>query len=118
MNINTATISGNLTADPNVREHNDKKFASFTVAINGTNDHTDFVRCNAFGKTAEFIEQYAKKGAKVALTGRLHTSNFEKQGVKVSTVEVDVQNFELVGNKASAQVEDTAGDEPAELPFS
>ena len=114
MNINTATISGNLTADPNVREFNDKKFASFTVAVNGTNDRADFIRCNAFGNTAEFIEQYAKKGSKVALTGRLHTNNFEKQGVKVSTVEVDVQNFELIGNKA--QAEDAAGEE-AEVPF-
>lgn len=114
MNINTATISGNLTHDPNVREHNGKKFASFTVAVNGTNDRVDFIRCNAFGNTAEFMEQYAKKGSKVAVTGRLHTANFEKNGVKISSVEVDVQNLELINSK-KADAEAPADE--AELPF-
>ena len=123
--MNTITISGNLTADATIRSANDKPVANFTVAVRGYGDHTDFVRCTAFGKSAEYLEKYGKKGSKAVVNGSLHIGSYEKDGNKIPTAEIYVQNVELVSkNTAKADEEVDAApagfsevDDDEELPF-
>lgn len=61
----------------------------------------DFFRCNAYQQRAEFLEKYGKKGVKFAVEGHLTTGGYEKDGVKIPTVEVDVENIEFCEKKVS-----------------
>jgi single-strand DNA-binding protein len=105
--MNSINITGNLTADAIIRG-TDKKVANFTVAVRGMKEHTDFIRCTAFGKTAEYLEKYGKKGAKAAVGGSLHISSYEKDGNKIPTAEIYVNNVELFNNNKPADKEDSA----------
>lgn len=94
--MNSVTITGNLVADPIIRAKDDKKNATFTVAVRGGRDHTDFIRCIAFGQRAEYLEKFAKKGARIAVAGSLHTDSYtNKDGKKVNTVDVYANEVEL-----------------------
>jgi single-strand DNA-binding protein len=94
--MNNVAISGNLCADPDIRSTQaGKKVASFTVAINEGKDKTEFVRCVAWEKTAELIGEYCSKGDRMALTGRLQTREWEKDGNKQYTTEVIVNTFDF-----------------------
>ena len=125
--MNNITISGNITADATIRG-NEKKAANFTVAVKGYGDHTDFIRCTAFGPAAEYVEKYGKKGVKAVVNGSLHIGSYEKDGNKVPTAEVYVQSVELT-SKTSAKAENATAetaapaeafaevDDDCELPF-
>ena len=57
-----------------------------------------------FGKNAEFVERYLKKGTKVAVTGRLQSGSYtDRDGRKVYTVEVVTENHEFIESKAAAE---------------
>lgn len=93
--MNSINMIGRLTADPEVRDTETKAgeglvLATFTVAVArvGSED-ADFIRCKAFGKTAEFAEKYLKKGQRVGVTGRIQTGRYEdKDGVTHWTTDV------------------------------
>lgn len=119
--MNNINITGNITAKPVIRG-TEKKAANFTVAVRGRGEHTDFIRCVAFGKTAEYLEKNADKGDKVAVAGSLHIDSYEKDGVKVPTAEVYCNNVELSKKMAKAEADaapemEELADEEAELPF-
>jgi single-strand DNA-binding protein len=62
---------------------------------------SDFINVTAFGKTAEFMDQWFKKGDMVGLNGRIQTGSYtNKDGVKVYTTDVVVENVEFVGSKS------------------
>ena len=60
-----------------------------------------FFRCTAFDRQAAFMEQYGKKGVKFALEGHLSTGSYEKDGVRIPTVEVIVENIQFCERKDS-----------------
>lgn len=105
MATNVVVLTGRLTSDPEVRYTSGEKpmaVANFTVAVNRIKkDEADFPRCKAFGKTAEFIEKYIKKGSAVEIVGRLQTGSYEKDGVKHYTTDViaDRVNFSVGAKK-------------------
>lgn len=95
-------LSGNLTADPNVSASASGLYISrFTVAVNEYRKQeksTSFFECTAFGKTAEFMQNYLKKGNKVVLEGRLNQQRWENQeGEKRSKIVVLVDRLESCG---------------------
>ena len=72
--MNTIVIKGRLTADPEMRKtNNGVPVANFTVAVDRTfnREETDFFRCSAWRATAEFVNQYFKKGQEILLTGEM-----------------------------------------------
>lgn len=84
----------------------------FTVAVNRPKKkdeakaQADFITCIAFGKTAETIGNYFKKGERILVEGRIQTGSYEnKEGKKVNTTDVLVNGFEFVEakSKTSAQ---------------
>ena len=105
--MNSVSLVGRLTADPEVRyTQGGASIANFTIAVDrkykkeGGPD-ADFPRINAFGKTAEFIEKYFSKGMRIGITGRVQTGSYtDKDGRKVYTTDVVAENVEFVERKA------------------
>ena len=108
--MNSVQLLGRLARDPEVRYTDaGATIASFTLAVDRrfkqeNGETADFISCKAFGKTAEFIEKYFGKGKKLALNGRIQTGSYtNKDGVKVYTTEVIVENVEFVESKGTEQ---------------
>lgn len=107
MSINKAVVSGNLTRDPELRNTAaGTPVLRFGVAVNDRvknqqtqqwEDRPNFIDCVMFGKRAESVSRFVSKGAKVAIEGRLHWSQWQAQdGSKRSKVEVVVDEIELM----------------------
>jgi len=108
--MNKVILMGRFTKDADVRYsggENSKAVARFTLAVDrrfkseGQAD-ADFISCVAFGKTAEFIEKYGRKGGKYVVEGRIQTGSYtNKDGNKVYTTDVMVENIEFAESKSS-----------------
>lgn len=106
--MNTVQLVGRLTADPEIHYstgENSTAWLRFTVAVNRTfknkdgNYDADFISCQAFRKTAEFLSQHFKKGQMIGIIGSIRTGSYEKDGQRVYTTDVYVDNVEFVGSK-------------------
>ena len=127
--MNKVVLVGNLTRDVETRYTKDKNgndlaIGRFTLAVNlpRKKDESAFISCVSFGKTAEVIEKYTRKGSKVAVAGYIQTGSFEKDGVKHYTTDVIVEEVELLTPKSEGQApkKDPDGFEDLnldELPF-
>lgn len=105
---NNFTIQiGNLTADPTIREvKRDNKtthVANYDIAVH-TGERTDFFRIATWGKQAENDAKYLKKGNMVMVQGDLQTGSYEKDGVKIPTLQI---NAEVVKYLAPANTKNT-----------
>lgn len=102
--MNNIVIKGRITADPEMRKtNNGVPVANFTVAVDRTfsRDETDFFRCTAWRSTAEFVNQYFKKGQEILLNGEMQCNVWEDEdGEKHSSWAVQVVNAEFCGSKA------------------
>lgn len=106
-----AIIMGNVTRDPELRAvSSGTQVCSFSVAVNrsfkggdGENkESVSFINCTAWGKAAEIISQYAKKGTGIMVSGRLEQRSYEaKDGSKRSTTEIVVEDFNFLGGRDS-----------------
>lgn len=109
--MNIVILTGRLTRDPEMRySTNDEPMAvaRFDLAVDRPKrqekQETDFIRCVAFGKSAENIEKYVAKGSKIAVTGRIQTGSYaDRDGIKRYTTDVIVQTWEFAQNKAREQ---------------
>ena len=102
---------GRLTRDPEVRYtqgDNASAVARFSLAVDRRfkkdgEQTADFINCVAFGKTGEFIEKYGRKGTKFVVEGRIQTGSYtNKDGQKVYTTDVVVEQVEFAESKSSA----------------
>ena len=110
--MNKVILMGRLTRDPEVRYSQGDSptaIARYTLAVdrrfnrNGDDASADFIGCVAFGRSAEFAEKYLRKGTKIAITGRIQTGSYtNKDGVKVYTTDVVVEDQEFAESKNSA----------------
>lgn len=94
--------NGRLVRDVELKTVGDLPIAKFTVAMDRQfdKDKSDFINCVAFGKRAETIEKFFGKGSLINIEGKIQTGSYEKDGRKVYTFEVAVDNFEfLKGSK-------------------
>ena len=102
---------GRLTRDPDVRYsqgENPMAIARYTLAVDRRfkrdgEQSADFINCLAFGRSAEFAEKYFKQGTKIAVSGRIQTGSYtNREGVKVYTTEVVIEEQEFAESKAAA----------------
>ena len=106
--MNKVILMGRLTRDPEVRMSGDTAVARFSLAVDRRfkkdgEQTADFISCVAFGKTGEFIEKYGRKGTKFVVEGRIQTGSYtNKDGQKVYTTDVVVEQVEFAESKASA----------------
>jgi len=108
--MNKVILMGRLTRDPEVRYSqgaNQTAVARFSIAVDrrfkreGEPD-ADFFNCTAFGKQAEFIENYLRKGVKIVVCGRIQNDNYtNKEGQMVYSVRVMVDEIEFAESKSS-----------------
>ena len=105
--MNTVSLIGRLTKDPEVRytsSGNPICIAAYTLAVERPHarDKTDFISCKALGKSGEFAEKYLHKGMKIAVNGRIETGSYQnKEGKTVYTTDVIVDDHEFVESKAA-----------------
>lgn len=106
-----AIITGNLTRDPELRTTpNGATVCSFSVAVNRVyrdasgeqKEDVSFIDCSAWGKLGEMINQYAKKGSGVLVSGRLDQRSWEDKttGQKRSRVEIVAEDFNFTNNSS------------------
>lgn len=118
--MNKVILMGRLTRDPEVRYSqgdNPLTIARYTLAVDRRNARSDnneqtadFINCVAFGRTGEFAEKYLHKGTKIAITGRIQTGSYtNKDGVKVYTTEVVVEEHEFAESRNAGAVAAQAG---------
>lgn len=106
--MNKCVLMGRLTRDPEVRMSGDTAVARFSLAVDRRfkkdgEQTADFISCVAFGKTGEFIEKYGRKGTKFVVEGRIQTGSYtNKDGQKVYTTDVVVEQVEFAESKSSA----------------
>ena len=102
-------LIGNLGQDPEVKELNGgKKVAKFSLATNETYRNkagekvtdTQWHNLVAWGKTADIIGKYLKKGSEVAVEGKLLNRNYtDKEGVKRYVTEIQISELLMLGSK-------------------
>lgn len=112
--MNVLVIVGRLGRDPErVEINSDKTLARMSVATDRYSGETDWHQVKVWGQSADFVLQYAKKGALVSVEGRVEYSTSEKDGVKRYYTDVVANRVKLLAG----------GDEPEEadenddLPF-
>ena len=116
--MNKIILMGNLTRDPEIRYtqgENALAVARFSLAINRRfakqgDTEVDYFNCTAFGKQAEFIEKYFRKGSRMLVSGRVQNDNYtNKNGEKVYSVQIIAEEIEFAERKGNGQ---TSGGAP------
>ena len=101
MAFNLVILTGRLTKEPELKYGSSgTAYCKFTLAVNRMkkDDPADFIFCSAFGKTAELIAEYVKKGHQLGVQGRLQQDTYEKDGEKISKTGVTVDKIEFLEN--------------------
>jgi single-strand DNA-binding protein len=108
--VNKVIIIGNLGRDPEVRfTQGGSAVCNLSVAVGervkkgeAWEDHTEWFRVVAFGKTAENAGQFLQKGRQVYVEGRLRQREYEKDGAKQRSTEVVADVVRFLGGKGEA----------------
>ena len=126
MYINKATIMGNLTRDPEMKAlPSGMKVTSFSLATNRTwkdtngakKEAVEYHNLVAFGKQAELIAQYCKKGASLYVEGRIQTRSWDDAaGAKKYRTEIIVDTFQFGPKTGGAGAPMSSGKTDAETP--
>ena len=109
--MNKVIMMGRLTRDPEVRYSQGVSqiaIARFSLAVDrkwkreGEPD-ADFFNCTVFGRQADFVEKYLRKGIKIIVAGRIQNDNYtNKEGQKVYAVQIIVDEIEFAESKNAA----------------
>ena len=120
--MNRIILMGRLTAEPDLKyssKDTSMAIARYSLAVDRKfakkedgSKATDFIRCVAFGKAGEFASKYFHKGQRVLVDGRLQIGEFtNKDGQKVPTADVVIENQEFADAPKAGQVVPTASKE-------
>lgn len=107
--MNNVVLKGRLVADPELRQtQSNISVTSFKIAVDkyvkDGEKQADFIECNAWRGTADFIAKYFTKGQEILIRGAIHNKEWtDKNNVKHYTYEVTADNAEFCGSKASGQ---------------
>lgn len=106
--MNKVILIGRLTKDVEVRNAGEMKIARYSLAIDrkkkDLEQTADFVNCVAFGRGGEFAEKYLHKGMKIGVIGRIQSGSYtDKDGKKVYTTDVIVEDHEFVESKGTVE---------------
>lgn len=112
-NVNRVILAGNLTRDPEFRQlPSDTPVANFGLAVNrrykdrqgNLQEETVFVECETYGRQAEVLHQYARKGRGLFVEGRLRLDQWQnKEGQNRSKIKVVVENFQFTDARGEGE---------------
>lgn len=124
--MNKVVLIGRLTRDPEIRYSQGEQataVARYTLAVDrrfrrdSDSQTADFIGCIAFGRQAEFAEKYFRKGTKIAVAGRIQTGSYtNREGQKVYTTEVLVNEHEFAEGKAKEEAQEAPKDGFMDIP--
>ena len=119
--MNLGIFTGHLGRDSEIRvTQTGKTCCTFSIAVKcgyGDKATTMWVRCNLWGKRAEGgLPAYLVKGQQVCVSGELSLNEYESQGEKRTSLELNVDNVDLVGAKAAPQQQPQQGIVPTPEP--
>ena len=109
--INNVSLVGRMTRDANLRyTSSNRAVASFTLAVNRNfknqngEREADFINCIIWGKQAENLSNWAKKGILIGITGKIQTRSYDNQnGNRVYVTEVVADTFNILENKSKSE---------------
>lgn len=112
--MNKVILMGRLTKDPEISSSaSGTTFARYSIAVDRKHKQegepdADFFNCTSFGKQAEFVDKYLKKGTKIIVSGRLQNNNYtNKEGKKVYEVRIMTEEVEFAESKGSQTQQNT-----------
>ena len=122
--MNKLVITGRLTRDPEVKAIGENNMvAKFTVAVNRNykdkdgNRPADFIPCEAFGKTAEFISNYVTKGRLVEVEGEYRVDQYQnEEGENRTFTKCHVNSLNVLDSAKTSDGESTATNTEIERP--
>ena len=122
--MNKLVITGRLTRDPEVKALGENEMvAKFKVAVNRNykdkdgNRPADFIPCEAFGKTAEFISNYVTKGRLVEVDGEMRVDQYQnEEGENRTFTKCHVNSLNVLDSAKTADGESTATNTEIERP--
>jgi single-strand DNA-binding protein len=109
--MNTVTLTGRLTTDPELRSTANGSVASLRLAVqrprkDGEDQGADYVDITVFGRQADTVAQYLAKGRKVAIEGRLHHSEWDSDNGRRQKLEVIARNVEFLDPRKTNDTDD------------
>jgi single-strand DNA-binding protein len=114
---NTVILIGNIVRNIELRmTPNGKSTCNITLAVkrnykNANNEYdSDFINCKAFGSKAELIDKYCKKGDTIGIKGNIMTGSYEKEGKKVYTTDVMIEDVSFIKQAKTVNEEDKKED--------
>lgn len=115
--MNKIILLGRLVKDVEMKYFdNDRKMGKFTLAVNrkfvkaGEERKADFINCQVWGKTAEFVSNYFAKGSQILVEGRLQIDAIEgDDGKRIYFTNVVVESCEFAGSKGDSQGQTQTG---------
>lgn len=106
--VNKIIIQGRLVADPELRATaSGVSYMEFTVAWSEKYKEVEtkcFLRCKAWRHTAEFVNNYFRKGQEIVVEGRMQTETWDKDGQTQSRTICSVEKVNFCGSKSQAPV--------------
>ena len=118
--INTIVLMGRITADPELKTAGNSNVCKFRLAVERPfvgqdgQRQTDFISCQAWGKSAEFISKYFRKGQLIAVEGSLRQETYKTQdGQERSNYVVNVNSASFCGREQSQTQEQPQAAKPA-----
>lgn len=101
--MNNVSLVGRLTREIELkRTENNYFYVNFTIAVNRFSKgekSADFINCVAWNKTAELLNDYVKKGDRLAVVGNIKVESYEKNDTRVYTTKILVDKITLLSNK-------------------
>src|SRR5699024_9409078 len=100
--MNLTVLTGNIATDIELRQVGDTVVTSINLAVKDDfkKDTTHFIRVEAWGKTAELLNQYCAKGSKVGIQGSLKVDKFQdKEGNNREVTKVNASRVEFLDSK-------------------
>lgn len=125
MGYNSVSVFGGLVRDPEVRygQGGGMAFLQFTLAVGFRvknqqgewEQRADYVPCKAFGRAAEIIGKYCRKGSRLMIGGRIKTESYEKDGRRVWSTYVAVNDL-ILGDRPDDRGGDGGGEQRPQQP--
>ena len=105
--LNKTILIGRLTRDAEFKTIGETNIASFSIAYStgyGDKKKSNYIDCVAFGKTAEVVKNYTKKGSQIGIEGSLEQDSWDGQdGKKNYKTKIRIASIQLLGSKSDSQ---------------
>lgn len=116
--MNNVILIGRLTKDPELRyTAGQTAVCDFNIAIKRDKENSDFPRLKCFGKEAENLERFKKKGDLIAILGHVRTGSYLKDGATVYTQDLIADRIEYLASKQEEATPPAFAEISGDIPF-